>query len=80
MASATPQRFPGTETTAAIDTAGPAAEGLELRKVNHRIAEVSSLDFSNAVIDLTQIKALCSRASGVNSRSGLSTRETLGCR
>ena len=46
MASATPQRFPGAETAAAVDAAGPAAEGLELRKVNHRIAEVSSLDFS----------------------------------
>ena len=43
-------------------------------------AEIEGTDFSNAVIDLTQIKALCSRASGVNSRSGLSTRETLGCR
>ncbi len=43
-------------------------------------AEIEGTDFSNAVIDLTQLKALCSRASGVNSRSGLSTRETLGCR
>ena len=43
-------------------------------------AEIEGTDFSNAVIDLPQLKALCSRASGVNSRSGLSTRETLGCR
>ena len=43
-------------------------------------AEIEGTDFSNAVIDLPQLKALCSRASGVNSRSGLRTRETLGCR
>ena len=43
-------------------------------------AEIEGTDFTNAVIDLPQLKALCGRATGVNSRSGLSTRETLGCR
>ncbi|KZR87830.1 MULTISPECIES: pentapeptide repeat-containing protein [unclassified Synechococcus] len=43
-------------------------------------AEIEGTDFTNAVIDLPQLKALCGRATGVNSRSGLSTRDTLGCR
>ena len=43
-------------------------------------ARIEGTDFTNAVIDLTQMKALCGRASGVNSVSGVSTRESLGCR
>ena len=43
-------------------------------------ARIEGTDFTNAVIDLTQLKALCGRASGVNSVSGVSTRESLGCR
>ena len=45
MASATPQRFACAETAAAVDTACSAAESLELSEINHRIAEVSALDF-----------------------------------
>ncbi len=43
-------------------------------------AEIEGADFTNAVIDLPQLKALCARADGVNSISGASTRESLGCR
>lgn len=45
-ASATPQGFTGTETTAAVHTSGPAAQRLELRKVDHSIGEIRSFDLS----------------------------------
>jgi len=43
-------------------------------------ARIEGADFSDAVIDLPQQKALCARASGTNSRTGVDTRQSLGCR
>ena len=43
-------------------------------------ALIDGTDFTNAVIDLPQQKSLCQRANGTNPLSGISTRESLGCR
>ena len=43
-------------------------------------AQIEGADFTDAVIDLPQLKALCARAAGENSTTGVLTRDSLGCR
>ncbi|NET49523.1 MAG: pentapeptide repeat-containing protein [Merismopedia sp. SIO2A8] len=41
---------------------------------------IDGADFSGAIIDRYQIYEMCKRAAGVNPETGLSTRDSLGCR
>lgn len=43
-------------------------------------ADITGADFSDAIMDGAQVKELCAKASGINSQTGISTRDSLGCR
>lgn len=41
---------------------------------------IEGADFEMAILDGAQVKQLCAIAQGTNSRTGIDTRESLGCR
>jgi len=62
------------------DLSGAVLRNAMLMNSKFTGAEISGADFTDAVLDLPQQKALCSRASGSNPRTGVDTRDSLNCR
>jgi uncharacterized protein YjbI with pentapeptide repeats len=55
------------------------AESILLRSRFNNV-NITGADFSDAILDGAQIKELCQKASGVNSKTDVATRDSLGCR
>jgi uncharacterized protein YjbI with pentapeptide repeats len=41
--------------------------------------DITGADFTDAMLDGAQVKQLCKIAGGVNSQTGIATRDSLGC-
>jgi uncharacterized protein YjbI with pentapeptide repeats len=55
------------------------AETILLRSTFEGV-NITGADFTDAIMDGAQVKELCTKASGINSQTGVSTRDSLGCR
>jgi len=62
------------------DLSGAVLRNAMLMNSKFAGAVIEGADFTDAVLDLPQQKALCARASGTNPRTGANTRESLACR
>lgn len=55
------------------------AEAILLRSTFDGV-DITGADFTDAILDGFQVKELCKKAVGVNSKTGIVTRDSLGCK
>ena len=51
-----------------------------LLQTNFSGTNITGADFTDAMLDGAQVKELCQHANGTNSKTGVATRDSLGCR